>query len=193
MRWTEALWGTSRQTEKGDFRHRIRPSATVIREQTVDLQPAPARRGQHGSLHAAVDTLGLPIEGQITPADTQDRNALAPVLREVRRKSPFVTMGFTDSGYTGDEAQRAAFEARRISVTVVRRNDKQVQGFIALPKRWVVERTFGWINRARRTPSPQYASWRLRQTRGGSDCDPCHIRAGRNMQIFNCDSVTLPA
>jgi transposase len=71
-------------------------------------------------------------------------------LREVRRKSPFVTMSFVDSGYNGDEAQRAAFEASRISVTVVKRNDKQIKGFIVLPKRWVVERTFGWINRARR-------------------------------------------
>ncbi len=100
--------------------------------------------------HVAVDTLGLPIACQITPADTQDRDTLAPVLREVRRKSPFVTMSFVDSGYNGDEAQRAAFEASRISVTVVKRNDKQIKGFIVLPKRWVVERTFGWINRARR-------------------------------------------
>ena len=57
---------------------------------------------------------------------------------------------FRHSGYNGDEAQRAAFEASRISVTVVKRNDKQINGFIVLPKRWVVERTFGWINRARR-------------------------------------------
>ena len=48
------------------------------------------------------------------------------------------------------EAQRAAFEASRISITVVQRNDKQVKGFVVLPKRWVVERTLGWINRARR-------------------------------------------
>ena len=38
----------------------------------------------------------------------------------------------------------------RISITVVKRTDKQIKGFIVLPKRWVVERTFGWINRARR-------------------------------------------
>ena len=38
----------------------------------------------------------------------------------------------------------------RIAVTVVKRTDKEVKGFIALPKRWVVERTLGWINRARR-------------------------------------------
>src|SRR6202021_1400889 len=66
------------------------------------------------------------------------------------RKSPFVTMCFVDGGYNGEEAQRAAFEASRISITVVQRNDKQVKGFVVLPKRWVVERTLGWINRARR-------------------------------------------
>ena len=59
-------------------------------------------------------------------------------------------MSFVDSGYSGDEAQRAAFEASRISVTVVKRNEKQIKGFIVLPKRWVVERTFGWMTRARR-------------------------------------------
>ena len=59
-------------------------------------------------------------------------------------------MYFVDSRYKGDEAQRAAFEASRIAITVVQRNDKQVKGFVVLPKRWVVERTLGWINRARR-------------------------------------------
>jgi hypothetical protein len=58
-----------------------------------------------------------------------------------------VTMCFVDKGY---EAQRGAFETNRISITVVQRNDKQIKGFVVLPKRWVVERTFGWINRARR-------------------------------------------
>jgi transposase len=59
-------------------------------------------------------------------------------------------MSFVDGGYQGDEAQRAAFEASRIAVTVVKRTDKEVKGFVVLPKRWVVERTLGWINRARR-------------------------------------------
>jgi transposase len=59
-------------------------------------------------------------------------------------------MAFVDGGYQGDEAQRAAFEASRISITVVKRTDKQIIGFVVLPKRWVVERTLGWISRARR-------------------------------------------
>ncbi|MDX5931975.1 transposase [Acidiphilium acidophilum] len=54
-------------------------------------------------------------------------------------------MSFVDGGYQGDEAQCAAFEVSRISLTVVKRTDKDVKGFIVLPKRWVVERTFGWM------------------------------------------------
>lgn len=79
-----------------------------------------------------------------------DRDALAPLLKAVKAKSPWVKISFVDGGYQGDEAQRAAFEASRIAVTVVKRTDNEIKGFVVLPKRWVVERTLGWINRARR-------------------------------------------
>ena len=72
------------------------------------------------------------------------------LLKAVSQKSPWVKLAFVDGGYNGDEAQRAAFEASRIRLTVVKRTDREVKGFIVLPKRWIVERTFGWMNRARR-------------------------------------------
>jgi hypothetical protein len=55
-------------------------------------------------------------------------------LRDVHRKSSFVTMSFVDSGCNCDKAQRAAFEASRISVTVIRRDYEQIRSFIVSPK-----------------------------------------------------------
>ncbi len=49
-----------------------------------------------------------------------------------------------------DETHRAAYEASRITLSVVKRTHRAVKGFVILPMRWIVERTFGWANRARR-------------------------------------------
>jgi transposase len=93
----------------------------------------PGKKVKGRKRHLAVDTLGLPVECQITAASTQDRDALAPLLKAVRFKSPWVKISFVDGGYQGDEAQRAAFEASRIAVTVVKRIDKRLKGFVVLP------------------------------------------------------------
>ena len=126
------------------------PTAVVVDSQSVKTTQAggpcdfdAGKKIKGRKRHLAVDTLGLPIECQITAASTQDRDALAPPLGAVHRKSPWVKMSFVDGGYQDDEAQRAAFEASRITATVVKRTDKVVKGFVVLPKRWVVERTLG--------------------------------------------------
>ena len=78
-----------------------------------------------------------PLRGSLL-VQRPPREALSPTLVK------------THNELTGDETQRAAYEASQIRLKVVKRSDKAIKGFIILPKRWIVERTLGWLNRARR-------------------------------------------
>ena len=92
-----------------------------------------------------VDTDGRGLVIQAHPADIQDRDGAIPLLKASRKSFPFIELAFADSAYG---AQRVT-DATLIAIEVVKRLADQV-GFQVLPRRWVVERFFAWINRNRR-------------------------------------------
>jgi transposase len=85
----------------------------------------------------------------ITPAGVQDRDGFLPLLKEVRQVFVFLQRLFADAGYSGDETWAATKRIGRVDLEIVKRADT-AKGFVVVPKRWIVERTFGWLNRCRR-------------------------------------------
>jgi putative transposase len=96
-----------------------------------------------------VDTLGLILRIKVHAADIQDRDGAKIVLKKTKKLFPRLTLIWADGGYAG---KLIWWTQRYLSWTleVVRRCDN-TKGFKILPKRWIVERTFGWIGRYRRT------------------------------------------
>lgn len=133
------------------------PSAAVLDSRTLQSSPeSGARAGYDGAkrrkgskVHAAVDTLGHLLALHVTPADEQDRAqvaALAEAVQEVTGES--VELAYVDQGYTGETAAQEA-EAHGIRLEVVKLPEAK-RGFVLLPRRWVVERSFAWAARFRR-------------------------------------------
>jgi transposase len=85
----------------------------------------------------------------ITPASVQDRDGFLPLLKEVRQVFVFLQRLFADAGYSGDETWAATKRIGRVDLEIVKRADT-AKGFVVVPTRWIVERTFGWLNRCRR-------------------------------------------
>ena len=100
--------------------------------------------------HILVDTLGLLMHVVVHAANIQDRDGGALVLGSMFRRYPFLTKLFADGGYQGPIFAAAQKKALPLVTTeIVKRSDKAI-GFEVLPKRWIVERTFAWLNRCRR-------------------------------------------
>jgi putative transposase len=98
--------------------------------------------------HLLVDTLGLVIGLVVHAADEQDRDGGKKVIEKVRFACPRLKKIWADAGYAGDFVQWVKTFADWC-VEIVKRNETQ-KGFYVLPQRWIVERTFGWLNRYRR-------------------------------------------
>ena len=89
------------------------------------------------------------INFAITPADVQDRDMIAPLLAIAVKRCPTLLNSIADGGYQGAVTATAVREDAGLPLEIVKRSDA-AKGFVVLPKRWIVERTFGWLGRCRR-------------------------------------------
>ena len=100
-------------------------------------------------LHALVDTEGLPMRVIVHSAGIQDRDGAALVLDKIRQRFNWLELIWADGGYNAHQVQSAVAKQPALRVEIVRRCD-DMKGFVVLPRRWVVERTFSWFGRNRR-------------------------------------------
>jgi len=133
------------------------PSAAIFDSRTLQASPESghragydgAKRRKGSKVHVAVDTLGHLLALHVTPANQQDRaqvGELAAAVQEVTGGK--VELAFVDAGYTGDAPAQAA-QAQGIRLEVIKLPQAK-RGFVLLPRRWVVERSFAWMTRFRR-------------------------------------------
>jgi transposase len=133
------------------------PTAAIFDGRTVQSTPeSGGRAGYDGykrrkgsKVHMAVDTLGHLLALHVTPANEQERDQVAVLAEKVQEVTgESVELAFVDQGYTGEDAYDEAI-SHGIHLEVVSLSEAK-RGFVLLPRRWVVERSYGWMARFRR-------------------------------------------
>ena len=136
---------------------RAEPSAAIIDSRTLRSTPESgeragydgAKRKKGSKLHIAVDTLGHLLALHVTPANAEDRGEVEQRARTIQTVTgDSVELAWVDQGYTGERAAQAAGK-HGITLNVVKLPETK-RGFVLLPRRWVVERSFAWATRFRR-------------------------------------------
>jgi transposase len=100
--------------------------------------------------HVLVDTLGLLLHALVTSADVQDRDDGLMVLSTMFGQFPFLEKLFADSAYAGPLFHDGLASVMPGLVTAIVRRSDRAKGFVVVHKRWIVERTIGWLGRCRR-------------------------------------------
>ena len=133
------------------------PSAAVLDSRTLRSTPESGSRAawdghkrvRGSKLHLAVDTLGHLLALHVTPANADDRSAVSTLAEAVQDATgESVDLAYVDQGYTGERPAQAAAD-HGITLEVAKSPEAK-RGFVLLPRRWVVERSFGWFARFRR-------------------------------------------
>jgi Transposase and inactivated derivatives len=133
------------------------PTATIFDGRTLQSTPESggragfdgAKRKKGSKVHLAVDTLGHLLALHVTPANEQERAQVDELASQVQTVTgDTIKVAFVDQGYTGPQPAQAA-AAHGIELIVVKLPEAK-KGFVRLPKRWLVERSFAWTGRFRR-------------------------------------------
>ena len=153
----EAMAHDLRQVLRMLAEKKEQPAAVILDGRTLQSTPeSGSRAGYDGykrkkgsKVHAAVDTLGHLLALKVTPANEQERAQVGDLVKNVQEVTGGnVEVAFVDQGYTGEEpAEQAARQGVRLMVVKL---EQAKRGFVLLPRRWVVERSFAWVARFRR-------------------------------------------
>jgi transposase len=140
-------------------REKKAPTAAIIDAQSVKVSNHGGVRGYDAGKkvlgrkrHILVDTLGLILHVVVHPGDIQDRDGAKLVLPILQKRYGWVRCIFADGGYAGALADwvKELLPRRGLRLEIVKRSDADKHRFAVLPRRWVVERTFGWLSKFRR-------------------------------------------
>jgi len=133
------------------------PTAVILDGRTLQSTPESGGRGGYdgykrrkgSKVHIAVDTLGHLLALKVTAANEQERAQVGDLVKAIQETTgEKVEVAFVDQGYTGQEpAAQAAQQGVRLEVVKL---EEAKRGFVLLPRRWVVERSFAWAARFRR-------------------------------------------